>query len=283
MTNIRVVGVPEHFNLPWHLCINDQSFHHESIKVIWQDVPEGTGKMCEMLRQNEADLAIILTEGIIKDIQKGNDSKIIQKYVESPLIWGVHVSGDSKYSHADEILSKHFAISRLGSGSHLMSYVYANQKKWLKDELSFEIVNNIQGASEALNNKQANLFLWEKIMTKPLVDKGLMKKIDECPTPWPCFSIAVRTDFLENNKAAIKSLLRIINQKTILFKDIPNIIDIISEKYQLKKNDVKLWLKDTEWSQENFTNKQFDKIQEDLLVYHVIEQKTKFQDIVINV
>jgi ABC-type nitrate/sulfonate/bicarbonate transport system substrate-binding protein len=283
MTNIRIVGVPEHFNLPWHLCIKDQSFDHEGIKVIWQDVPEGTGKMCEMLKQDETDVAIILTEGIVKDIQKGNDSKIIQKYVESPLIWGVHVCGESKYNNTDEILPKHFAISRLGSGSHLMSYVYANQKKWLNDELSFEIVNNIQGAAEALKNKKANLFLWEKFMTKPLVDNGLMKRLDECPTPWPCFSIAVRTDFLEKNKPVIKSLLRIINQKTLLFKDIPNIIGIISEKYQLKKNDVKLWLKDTEWSQENFTKKQFNKIQADLLNYHVIEQKSKFQDIVINV
>jgi hypothetical protein len=73
------------------------------------------------------------------------------------------------------------------------------------------------------------------------------------------------------------------DQTTLLFKDIPNIIGIISEKYQLKKNDVKLWLKDTEWSQENFTKKQFNKIQADLLNYHVIEQKSKFQDIVINV
>jgi hypothetical protein len=37
----------------------------------------------------ETDIAIILTEGIVKDIVAGNDSKIVQVYVESPLIWGI--------------------------------------------------------------------------------------------------------------------------------------------------------------------------------------------------
>ena len=35
----------------------------------------------------ETDIAVILTEGIIKDIAAGNPSKIVQVYVQSPLIW----------------------------------------------------------------------------------------------------------------------------------------------------------------------------------------------------
>jgi actin-like ATPase involved in cell morphogenesis len=41
----------------------------------WTDVPEGTGKMCQMLRDGETDIAVILTEGIVKDITAGNPSK----------------------------------------------------------------------------------------------------------------------------------------------------------------------------------------------------------------
>jgi hypothetical protein len=48
--------------------------------------PEGTGKMCQMLRSGETDIAVILTEGIVKDIVAGNPSRIVQVYVDSPLI-----------------------------------------------------------------------------------------------------------------------------------------------------------------------------------------------------
>jgi hypothetical protein len=57
-------------------------------------VPEGTGKMCQMLRDGETDIAVILTEGIVKDITAGNPSKIVQVYVDSPLIWGIHVAAN---------------------------------------------------------------------------------------------------------------------------------------------------------------------------------------------
>jgi actin-like ATPase involved in cell morphogenesis len=33
---------------------------------------EGKGKMCQMLRDGETDIAVILTEGIVKDIVAGN-------------------------------------------------------------------------------------------------------------------------------------------------------------------------------------------------------------------
>jgi hypothetical protein len=41
--------------------------------------------------------------------------------------------------------------------------------------------------------------MWERFMTKPLVDKGIFRRIADCPTPWPCFVIAVRDEVLENN------------------------------------------------------------------------------------
>ncbi len=68
MTTIRIAGVPEHFNLPWHLAIENGDFKKEAIDLQWTDVPEGTGKMCQMLRNNETDIAIILTEGIVKSL-----------------------------------------------------------------------------------------------------------------------------------------------------------------------------------------------------------------------
>jgi TRAP-type uncharacterized transport system substrate-binding protein len=53
----------------------------------------------------------------VKDIVAGNPSKIVQVYVESPLIWGIHVA-NSKYKTVSDLEDTKVAISRQGSGSH---------------------------------------------------------------------------------------------------------------------------------------------------------------------
>ena len=62
MTTIKIAGVPEHFNLPWHLAIENSDFNANEINLEWTDIPEGTGKLCQMLRNGETDIAVILTE-----------------------------------------------------------------------------------------------------------------------------------------------------------------------------------------------------------------------------
>ena len=202
MKTIKIAGVPEHFNLPWHMCIEDGEFEAVGIDLQWTDVPEGTGKMCQMLRDGETDIAVILTEGIIKDIAAGNPSKIVQVYVQSPLIWGIHVAANSNYKTLSDLEHKKVAISRMGSGSHLMSIVNAQNQNWNTENLQFEIVNTIDGAVESLSSGKADYFMWERFMTQPLVDKGIFRRIADCPTPWPCFVIAVRNEVLENHPKA---------------------------------------------------------------------------------
>ena len=57
MKNIRVGGVPEHFNLPWHLAMENKDFEEQGIKLTWRDFPDGTGAMCRALRDNEIDVS----------------------------------------------------------------------------------------------------------------------------------------------------------------------------------------------------------------------------------
>jgi TRAP-type uncharacterized transport system substrate-binding protein len=86
----------------------------------------------------------------VKDIVAGNPSKIVQVYVQSPLIWGIHVAANSKYKTVSDLEDTKVAISRQGSGSQLMAYVNADNHSWKTDNLQFEIVNTIDGAVEAL-------------------------------------------------------------------------------------------------------------------------------------
>lgn len=274
MTSLKIVGVPEHFNLPWQLCLENGEFEKENIDLQWTNVPEGTGKMCQMLRDGSTDIAVILTEGIIKDIIGGNPSKIVQIYVESPLIWGIHVAAQSNHQSLTDIENTKAAISRLGSGSQLMACVNAKNQGWNTNELQFEIVNTIDGAVTALTNGTADYFMWEHFMTKPLVDKGVFRRLGDCPTPWPCFVIAVREEVLAKQPEIITKLLEIINAKTRIFKAIPDIDKQLAKTYNQKIEDVKEWLGLTEWSQEEIDTVLLDRIQNQLVELNIINSKS---------
>lgn len=280
MTSLKIVGVPEHFNLPWHLCLENGEFEKENINLHWTDVPEGTGKMCQMLRDGSTDIAVILTEGIIKDIANGNPSKIVQVYVKSPLIWGIHVAAHSKYRSIADLENARAAISRLGSGSQLMAYVNAKNQGWDTNELQFEIVNTIDGAVTALTDGTADYFMWEHFMTKPLVDKGVFRRLADCPTPWPCFVIAIREEVLTQHPEIITKFLQIINAKTRYFKNIPNIEVLLANTYNQNIEDIKEWLTLTEWSQEKIDIDLLENIQRQLLELQIIDYVVPASEIV---
>jgi ABC-type nitrate/sulfonate/bicarbonate transport system substrate-binding protein len=276
MTTIKIAGVPEHFNLPWHLCLADSEFKNQNIDLQWTDVPEGTGKMCQMLRDGETDIAVILTEGIIKDILAGNPSKIVQIYVQTPLIWGIHVAQNTNFNSIADLKDKKVAISRLGSGSQLMAYVNAKNQGWKSDSLTFEIVNTIEGAVTALTNKTADYFMWERFMTQTYVDNGIFRRVGTCPTPWPCFVIAVRDEILLSKPEIIAQILEIINKKTSHFKEIPNIIETLALTYKQKEAAIQEWLSLTEWSQNQFSEEMLDLLQNQLLDLGIIDKKGIF-------
>jgi ABC-type nitrate/sulfonate/bicarbonate transport system substrate-binding protein len=280
MTTIKIAGVPEHFNLPWQLCLENNEFAAAGINLQWTDVPEGTGKMCQMLRNNETDIAVILTEGIIKDIVSGNPSKIVQVYVETPLIWGIHVAANSPYKTLSDLEHTKAAISRVGSGSQLMAYVNAENQGWDANELQFEVVNTIDGAVDALTNNSADYFMWERFMTKPLVDKAIFRRVADCPTPWPCFVIAVRDEMLENHSLQITKILEIINAKTLCFKQTEHIETRLANDFHQKKEDIVSWLSLTEWSQRNLDEHMLNKVQNQLAGLSLIDKKSTFAEIV---
>lgn len=277
MTSLKIAGVPEHFNLPWHIAIENKKFEAQGIDIAWTDVPEGTGKLCQMLRDGSTDIAVILTEGIIKDIAAGNNSTIVQVYVQSPLIWGIHVAAKSPYTTLQDIETGKVAISRYGSGSHLMAYVNAKNLGWDTENIQFELVNTLDGAVEALTDNKADYFMWERFMTKPIVDKGVFRRIADCPTPWPCFVIAVRNEILEKHPEKIEKMLTVINKTTSDFKNTDGIEKTLAERYVQKEEDIHDWLKITEWSQKKLDKNTFDKVQNQLFELNIIDKKTAFE------
>jgi sulfonate transport system substrate-binding protein len=263
MKRLKIGGVPEHFNLPWRLAIEEGKFKSAGIELHWSDMTGGTGQMIKGLQAGTLDIAVLLTEGITRAILKGLDAKIIAVYVQTPLIWGVHVPVNQGINQLEDLDASTFAISREGSGSHLMSYVLAKQQGWDSTALSFNVVGDVYGGLWALNNDEAQGFLWEKYTTQPFVDQGKCKRIGEVLTPWPCFVIAVRTEILQQEAALLQAILPIIQKRAQELKNSADSAEVLAWRYALKKDEVTAWLSKTEWSDQLEVN------QKD--IQHVVE------------
>ena len=273
MTNLKIGGVPEHFNYPWYLTLKDKGYAKHNINLRWKDFPGGTGQMAKALRNGTVDIAIILTEGIIKDIGEGNPSKIVQTFVKSSLIWAIHVSYNSNFTTINELENATIAISRYGSGSHLMAIVNAHNLGWDINNLKFKVVGDLQGGVDALNKGEADYFMWEHFTTKPFVDKNVFKRLGDCPTPWPCFVIAVRDEILENYPNQVKAVLDTINAQTEVFKNMNGIDAVLANRYEQQLEDIQKWLTITEWESKNpISEKLIEEIQHKMKTFGVIEK-----------
>ena len=281
MTHLKIGGVPEHFNLPWRLCIEEGLFEEKNIHLEWIDHAGGTGSMVKSLRDGDLDMAICLTEGIVADIVNGNGTKLLKVYVSSPLTWGIYVNKNSGYQGIQDLQNKKFAISRYGSGSHLMAFVKAKELTWDTKQIDFVLLKNLEGIREGLANGSADAFMWEKVMTQPFVDKGELRLIDECITPWSCFVLAVRCDVLEKHKNTIQEICDTINLYVKKFKERPQIIEILAQRYQIDLEDTAHWLYQTTWAEDNRVSEQMIyQVQDTLLDLGIIKQKKQYAEIV---
>lgn len=273
MKTVRIAGVPEHFNYPWHMAIAEGTFEERGIDLRWTDIPEGTGKMCQLLQEGETDMAILLTEGIVKSITEGNPVKIVQAYIASPLLWGVHVGAKSPFRSMADLENAKAAISRYGSGSHLMAFVHAQAQQWDTTDLNFEVVHTLEGAVAALTQGTADYFMWEHFTTKPLVDNGTFRWLGDCPTPWPCFMVVARNRFLEKNGPLVAHILEIINTYTAEFKNIPSMDRTLANRYGQQLEDIQKWLGLTRWSQEQLATGTLVKVQDTLSALGLLQTK----------
>lgn len=276
MKRFKIGGVPEHFNLPWKLAIEERKLVDLGVELHWSDMTGGTGQMIKGLQTGTLDIAVLLTEGITKSILQGLKAKIVTVYVTTPLHWGIHVPYNSAIQTVKQLENQTFAISREGSGSHLMTYVRAKQENWNLRDLKFNVVGDVYGGLWALENNQAQGFLWEKYTTYPFTEQKKCRCIDEVVTPWPCFVIAVRTELLAENITLLKSVFERVHQEAKAFKENPNAAEIISWRYNLKLDQTQSWLNETDWNYDNMMMKEhFENVVDTLEYLDLISTEEK--------
>ncbi len=249
MLKLNVAGVPEHFNFPWHNAIESGDFANAGFEINWSDFHDGTGAMMKSLRRGDSDIAVVLTQGAVADIIRGNPSKIVKTFVESPLEWGIHVPTKSDIETIDQIEGRKYAISREGSGSHLMSIVDAAERGWDVDSPQFEIVGGLEGARKALAAGDAEVFFWEKATTAPYVENGEFRLVGIRKTIWPAFVICVHEKVLESHSDQLRVLFDVLIRHCQELVSAEDAVKRIATRYRLDPHETEMWFSTTEWEE----------------------------------
>ncbi|MEQ8904404.1 ABC transporter substrate-binding protein [Ekhidna sp.] len=279
MKKVRIGGVPEHFNLPIHLANEKGWFNDEGISVEWTDFPGGSGYMKDALRNNEVDLCILLTEGIISDILKGNPSKIVSGHIKTSLTWGIHAATDS--ASFPNIFDRKIAISRFGSGSHLMPIVHAMIENQSINPDQFIEVADVEGGIDSLKDGNADIFYWEKFTTKPYVMSGEIKKIGEFISPWPCFMIAATNKIIDLDPELVSKVLKVIHRSNEDFMKLEDAPNLVAKRYHQDLKDTERWYHSTEWSVDGWvSNKMLEGVLYSLREAKIINEEASSNGII---
>jgi len=243
---LKLGGVPEHFNFPILKTLEENEEFQRQIK--WINIPEGTGEMVKKLNSKEVDAALLLTEGATKAINLGADFYIAQVYVSSPLCWGVHQLPNA-IIQPEPNPQKPILISRFGSGSHLMSYVWLAQHNLKPSEDNFKVIGTLDKALAHFQAKNSGYFLWEKYTTMPYVESCIISRTEEIYTPWPCFVLCLRNGLsTEEKNSLLNQFFPTVEALAKRSKLIPSAsINTIAERYNLKPEKVNEWFTQTTW------------------------------------
>ena len=245
---LRIAGVPEHFNLPWQLALENGDFEKAGLTVEWHFNKAGTGALSDALKNEEVDVAVVLTEGIVAAIGNGLKARIIKSWVTSPLIWGIHTGANSPVHDLSHTENYKIAISRYGSGSHLMALIDAERRGQPIPPGNVVVVSDLDGALRSLETNETQLFYWEKFMTKPMVDSGRLRRVGKILTPWPSFMMAAGTRALEQKADALDVMMEVITDTCRRFSHSEEAIPLLTERFGMQEEDASLWLRHTRWS-----------------------------------
>jgi len=252
LATVRVAGVPEHFNGPFHIAKERGLYEAASVNMEWSMTPQGTGAMCSKLEADEVDVAIMLSEGAVARAAAGGTFKVVGTYVQSPLRWGVHTKRGSGLKSIDDLRGKTFGVSRMLSGSHLMAYVMAHQRAWdLGKDVPLHLCGTLDGAREAMGKGEIDAWLWEKFTTKFLVDSGEWDIVGEVPTPWPCFLIVASDRAIETHAKEIRALVETTGPVCTEYKANAgkSTFEYVAKNHKVHdEGDAAEWLDCTEWA-----------------------------------
>ncbi|ODV80274.1 uncharacterized protein CANTADRAFT_21514 [Suhomyces tanzawaensis NRRL Y-17324] len=249
--SLRVAYIPEHFSTPLFFAIQQKYF---SFNIELTPVIEGSGRLINLLNANEVDIAIGLTEAFVADIAKGNEPsyKLVDTYVESPLCWAISTGFNREnLTSASQLEGKTIGVSRIGSGSYVMSFVLAHDLKFQKPFAGYPTLSNFKNLRDSVNlkyteepEKNSDAFMWEHFTSKKYYDNNEIKKIGEIYTPWPSWVINSNAQLLESKPEMIKEFVAGLNKGIEYFNNNhEEAIEFISNNLDYSAEDAREWIK----------------------------------------
>jgi ABC-type nitrate/sulfonate/bicarbonate transport system substrate-binding protein len=259
-----MLTIAEHFSTPLEFAKK-----HYGLDSKLLPYPSGTGHMVTALQSGEIDIGVGLTEGWIAALGKAQAKqedagfRVVGTYVETPLCWAISTGARrSELNGINDLKGKKVGVSRIGSGSYVMSYVLADQQGWLDTSSNsppfpVEALNTFANLREGVNGSTADFFMWEHFTSKRYYDNGEIKRIGEIYTPWSSWKIVAASDLLHPanwslstnaSKPALKEELEYVLQK--INKGVKHFeenqeeaVQYISTKLDYSEEDAREWLK----------------------------------------
>lgn len=253
----------EHFSTPLEFAKK-----HYGLESRLLPFPSGTGHMVTALQAGEIDVGVGLTEGWVAALGKAQAARedagfrVVGTYVETPLCWAISTGSRRELNGIQDLKGKKVGVSRIGSGSYVMSFVLADQQGWLdpsSDSPPFpiEVLNTFSSLRDGVNDSTADFFMWEHFTSKRYYDNGEIKRIGEIYTPWSSWKIVAKNDLLHPEnwsttrnaskpilKDELEDALQKINKGVKHFEENQEeAIQYISTKLDYSEEDAREWLK----------------------------------------
>jgi ABC-type nitrate/sulfonate/bicarbonate transport system substrate-binding protein len=244
---------PEHFSTPLEFAKQ-----HYNLTAQLLPYPSGTGHMVTALQAGDIDIGVGLTEGWIAALGKAQAAssdagfRLVGTYVETPLCWAISTGSErSDITGVADLKNSTVGVSRIGSGSYVMSYVLADQNGWLeKDTKPFkvEVLDTFKNLRAGVNDKTADFFMWEHFTSKKYYDNGEIKRVGEIYTPWSSWKIVASNNA---DEAEVKDVLSKINQGVKHFEENQEeAVKYIYTNLDYSEEDAREWLKTVKFAKD---------------------------------
>lgn len=157
---------------------------------------------------------------------------------------------------------KRIGVSRIGSGSFVMSWVLAVQQGWLSSSSAgakaespfadFVVCNTFDKLRQAVNlegdaGTHADFFMWEHFTTKKYYDNGEIRRVGEIYTPWSSWKIVASTTLVAAEgelDARVEDLCERLDKGIKHFRENQEeAVTFISTELDYSAEDARAWLK----------------------------------------
>ena len=139
------------------------------------------------------------------------------------------------------------------SGSYVMSFVLADQRRWLSaaEDTPFDVVplQTFTKLREAVNDGTADFFMWEHFTSKRYYDNGEIRKIGEIYTPWPSWLIVSNKELVGDLR--MEAFMEKLNLGVQYFNGHHDeAVEYISSELDYSEEDARQWLQTVQFAEE---------------------------------